>query len=240
MERRCLVNSSLIGARLVENGVRFVNVTWDLDRDRIEDRLQTPGTPTRKISGSLKTTSFPASIRRSRRCSKIWKRGLLDETLIVVMSEMGRTPRVNGNAGRDHWTFCYFLPCSQGQESMAAAFTANPTRKPPMSRTIRRALADIYAPRSTASSESIPSSASPTAPAAPSRSAKAVVRSAKSWLTRSQRGGGVLDLAVYVLVVWISFVPQTNRVGRVPFHVLRRGSVQPGVSRCVLPTSWRD
>jgi uncharacterized protein (DUF1501 family) len=34
-------------------------------------------------------------------------RGLLDETLVVVMSEMGRTPRVNGNAGRDHWTYCY-------------------------------------------------------------------------------------------------------------------------------------
>ncbi|MBI3864761.1 MAG: DUF1501 domain-containing protein, partial [Planctomycetia bacterium] len=35
------------------------------------------------------------------------QRGLLDETLVVVMSEMGRTPRINGNAGRDHWTFCY-------------------------------------------------------------------------------------------------------------------------------------
>jgi uncharacterized protein (DUF1501 family) len=34
-------------------------------------------------------------------------RGLLDETLVVVMSEMGRTPRINGNAGRDHWTYCY-------------------------------------------------------------------------------------------------------------------------------------
>jgi uncharacterized protein (DUF1501 family) len=34
-------------------------------------------------------------------------RGLLDETLVVVMSEMGRTPRINGNGGRDHWTFCY-------------------------------------------------------------------------------------------------------------------------------------
>jgi uncharacterized protein (DUF1501 family) len=34
-------------------------------------------------------------------------RGLLDETLVVIMSEMGRTPKVNGNAGRDHWTFCY-------------------------------------------------------------------------------------------------------------------------------------
>jgi uncharacterized protein (DUF1501 family) len=35
------------------------------------------------------------------------ERGLLDETLVVVMSEMGRTPRVNPNGGRDHWTFCY-------------------------------------------------------------------------------------------------------------------------------------
>jgi uncharacterized protein (DUF1501 family) len=26
---------------------------------------------------------------------------------VVLMSEMGRTPRVNSNAGRDHWTFCY-------------------------------------------------------------------------------------------------------------------------------------
>jgi uncharacterized protein (DUF1501 family) len=34
-------------------------------------------------------------------------RGLLDETLVVVMSEMGRTPKVNGSGGRDHWTFCY-------------------------------------------------------------------------------------------------------------------------------------
>jgi uncharacterized protein (DUF1501 family) len=34
-------------------------------------------------------------------------RGLLDETLVSVISEMGRTPKVNGSAGRDHWTFCY-------------------------------------------------------------------------------------------------------------------------------------
>jgi uncharacterized protein (DUF1501 family) len=35
------------------------------------------------------------------------ERGLFDETLVVVLSEMGRTPRVNGNAGRDHWTHCF-------------------------------------------------------------------------------------------------------------------------------------
>src|SRR5262249_37598039 len=33
-------------------------------------------------------------------------RGLLDETLVVFMTEFGRTPKVNGN-GRDHYPFCY-------------------------------------------------------------------------------------------------------------------------------------
>ena len=39
--------------------------------------------------------------------SDLDQRGLLDETLVVMMSDFGRTPRVNGAAGRDHWTYCY-------------------------------------------------------------------------------------------------------------------------------------
>ena len=35
------------------------------------------------------------------------QRGLLDETLVVTISDFGRTPRVNNLAGRDHWTYCY-------------------------------------------------------------------------------------------------------------------------------------
>jgi uncharacterized protein (DUF1501 family) len=33
--------------------------------------------------------------------------GKLDETLVVVLSEFGRTPRINGNAGRDHHAKCF-------------------------------------------------------------------------------------------------------------------------------------
>ena len=33
--------------------------------------------------------------------------GLLDETLVVLTSDFGRTPNVNQGAGRDHWTHCY-------------------------------------------------------------------------------------------------------------------------------------
>ena len=34
-------------------------------------------------------------------------RGLLDETLVVCLGEMGRTPRGNANWGRDHWGYCF-------------------------------------------------------------------------------------------------------------------------------------
>src|SRR5690606_21435827 len=32
------------------------------------------------------------------------QRGMLDETLVIMMGEMGRTPRINAKAGRDHWS----------------------------------------------------------------------------------------------------------------------------------------
>ena len=35
--------------------------------------------------------------------SDLYERGLSDDVLVVSMGEFGRTPRVNGNAGRDHW-----------------------------------------------------------------------------------------------------------------------------------------
>jgi len=34
---------------------------------------------------------------------------MLDETLVVWMGDMGRTPRINNGAGRDHWSFCYSI-----------------------------------------------------------------------------------------------------------------------------------
>src|SRR5262245_47297673 len=42
-------------------------------------------------------------------------RGMLERTLVVVMGEFGRTPRINNNAGgRDHWNFCYALMLAGG------------------------------------------------------------------------------------------------------------------------------
>jgi uncharacterized protein (DUF1501 family) len=41
-------------------------------------------------------------------------RGLLQETLVVVMGEFGRTPRFNSNAGRDHWPQCFSVVLAGG------------------------------------------------------------------------------------------------------------------------------
>ena len=64
------------------------------------------------------------------------ERGLLETTLVVVMGEMGRTPRVNRNAGRDHWPQCGFSllfggGVKQGYvHGMTDKFAALPTTRP--------------------------------------------------------------------------------------------------------------
>jgi len=101
-------NSALIGRKLVERGTQFVNVTWD-------------GFWTRpaKLDGAIWDThqrNFPILKDRllpvydhtfSGLMEDLQNRGMLEETLVVVMSDMGRTPKINKHAGRDHWTFCY-------------------------------------------------------------------------------------------------------------------------------------
>ena len=105
-DRTLFGNSTLIARRLVESGVRFVNVTWDLFWDRVKvdyDAWDTHNNnyPILKQKLPRLDKTFDALM------SDLQARNLLDETLVVIMSEMGRTPRVNGNGGRDHWTHCY-------------------------------------------------------------------------------------------------------------------------------------
>jgi hypothetical protein len=100
-------HSTVIARRLVESGVRFVNVTWDLFWDRIKVDYDAWDTHTRNFP-ILKENKLPHFDQTyTALLEDLERRGLLDETLVVVMSEMGRTPRINGNGGRDHWTYCY-------------------------------------------------------------------------------------------------------------------------------------
>jgi hypothetical protein len=92
--------SALIGRQLVEAGVRFVNVTWDFPGDNSWD---THANNFGWLRGALPTLDATCSAL----LGDLEDRGLLDETLVVMMSDMGRTPQVNAAAGRDHWTYCY-------------------------------------------------------------------------------------------------------------------------------------
>ncbi len=105
--RHLFGHSTLIARRLVEAGVRFINVTWDLFWDRVRIDYDAWDTHTRNFP-ILRENKLPGLDQTfTALMQDLSDRGLLDETLVVVMSEMGRTPRVNGNGGRDHWTYCY-------------------------------------------------------------------------------------------------------------------------------------
>ena len=81
----------LLARRLVEAGTRFVTLTyggWDMHNSIANG-----------IKGQLPAfdQGFAALIE------DLDDRGMLDSTLVCVSSEFGRTPKINGNAGRDHW-----------------------------------------------------------------------------------------------------------------------------------------
>ena len=99
--------STLIARRLLETGVRFVNVTWDCYWERF--KLQNAAWDTHyRNFGIMREYNLPwFDLTYTALLEDLQHRGLLDETLIVVLSEMGRAPRVNKDAGRDHWTHCY-------------------------------------------------------------------------------------------------------------------------------------
>ena len=81
----------LMARRLVEAGVRFVSMTyggWDMHA-KIQDGIAKQLPPFDQ--------AFAALIR------DLDQRGLLDTTIVMVTSEFGRTPKINKDAGRDHW-----------------------------------------------------------------------------------------------------------------------------------------
>jgi hypothetical protein len=101
-------NSALVARRLVEAGVRFVDLYWDGYASRMPTQLDPYWDTHSKNFEQLRTVNLPYLDQTyAALLADLDDRGLLDETLVVMMSDMGRTPRVNGAAGRDHWTFCY-------------------------------------------------------------------------------------------------------------------------------------
>jgi uncharacterized protein (DUF1501 family) len=85
----------LLSRRLVEAGCRFVGIShgsWDTHVDN--------------FTSHEKALVPHADAALATLLSDLEDRGLLDETLVIMWGEMGRTPRINANAGRDHWSQC--------------------------------------------------------------------------------------------------------------------------------------
>jgi len=107
---RTLGQSCLLARRLIEAGVPFVTVTdrgWDT-HDAIFNRLKegyTGGTV-----GKVPTLDLALSAL----IEDLSERGLLESTLVVVMGEFGRTPRINTAGGRDHWPRCFSVVLAGG------------------------------------------------------------------------------------------------------------------------------
>jgi hypothetical protein len=93
--------SLLLARRLIEAGTRLACISWAPDANSTWD---THGANFVKLKDQLLP---PFDTGFSMLLSDLAERGLLERTLVVVMGEIGRTPRINANAGRDHWEFCY-------------------------------------------------------------------------------------------------------------------------------------
>ena len=100
--------SVLLARRLIEAGTRLTCISWAPDANATWD---THGQNFAKLKGEL-LPQLDSSL--SALFQDLDDRGLFDRTLVVVMGEFGRTPKINANAGRDHWNFCYSLLMAGG------------------------------------------------------------------------------------------------------------------------------
>ena len=95
--------SVLLARRLIEAGSRLACISWAPDANATWD---THGNNFKKLKGEL-LPQFDMAI--TSLVNDLTARGMLDRTLVAVLGDFGRTPKVNANAGRDHWNFCYSL-----------------------------------------------------------------------------------------------------------------------------------
>jgi hypothetical protein len=95
--RHLFGQSTLLARRLVESGARFVTVAWDApDGYSWDSHVHSDDVRKHLLPG---LDSAMATL-----VTDLDQRGLLDETLIVCLGEMGRTPTATGNWGRGHWS----------------------------------------------------------------------------------------------------------------------------------------
>ena len=117
----------LLARRLIEAGVRLVHVNWP--REPGDNAVDNPLWDTHAQNADrVEDVLCPKfDVTFTALMDDLEQRGLLDETLVVAIGEFGRTPKINGNGGRDHWGRCSASRWP-GRESAAGRSTARATR----------------------------------------------------------------------------------------------------------------
>jgi len=110
----------LMARRLVEAGVRFVSMTyggWDMHA---------------KIQDGITRSLPPFDVAYAALIRDLDERGLLDSTIVMVTSEFGRTPKINKDAGRDHWPRVFNIVFAGGGFKRGSVYgTSDPTGSEP-------------------------------------------------------------------------------------------------------------
>jgi len=141
--RNLFGQSTLMARRMVEAGARFVTVNWDCVDGYSWD--------SHRSSHYLENHLIPGLDQAlASLITDLDERGLLDETLVVAMGEMGRTPKANGKWGRGHWSTLFPAVMAGagirggslygGSDKDAAYSVSQPTSPEDMAATIYHAL----------------------------------------------------------------------------------------------------
>lgn len=89
----------LLARRLVEAGVSLVTVNWERDDAYWDTHADNFNKHKKQLLPNM-DQGFSSLL------DDLEQRGMLDETLVVWLGEFGRTPKINAQAGRDHWAAC--------------------------------------------------------------------------------------------------------------------------------------
>jgi hypothetical protein len=108
--RNALGQNCLMARRLIESGARFVTVTdrgWDTHED-LYNRLK------EGFTGGSVGKIPKLDLAYSALIEDLSERGLLESTLVILMGEFGRTPKLNPRGGRDHWPRAFSVALAGG------------------------------------------------------------------------------------------------------------------------------
>ena len=117
---RTIGQSCLLARRLVERGVPFVTVSntgWDTHED-LQTRLKDGYTGAKTPVGLIPNLDRAVAAL----IDDLKQRNLFDETLVVVMGEFGRTPKLNTRGGRDHWPRVFSVMLAGGGAAAGLCF----------------------------------------------------------------------------------------------------------------------